>query len=176
MRAVRGMARSMARAAALAGLVTAAGCGFRPLYAPSGATNADIGRVFVDVIPNRNGQLLRQALQERLEGPGDGDSKAYELTVSYIEHYEGIAIESDNVSTRTRITSEANWVLKKPGLLGERVASGSARGLDGTNSIAGQFFYSDLQTEAIDKRMGDTIADQIVQQLAAYFRTHGKTT
>jgi LPS-assembly lipoprotein len=80
------------------------------------------------------------------------------------------------VSTRTRIIAQADWVLKKPGLVGERVTSGSARGLDGTNSIAGQFFYSDLQGEAIDKRMGETIAEQIVQELAAYFRTHGKTT
>jgi LPS-assembly lipoprotein len=150
-------------------------CGFHPLYAPSGATNEQIGHVFVDVIPNRNGQLLRQALQERLDGPGE-EEKQYILSVSYNEHYEGISIQSDNVSTRARISGSADWVLRKPGLLGEKVASGTARALDGTNSIAGQFFYGDLQGEAIDRRMGDTMADQIVQQIAAYFRTHPKAT
>ena len=151
-----------------------AGCGFHPLYAPAGETNAQLSHVFVDVIPNRNGQLLRQALQERLDGPEAGD-KSYELTVSYIERTEAIGIQSDNVSTRTRISSEANWVLKKPGLFGAKVTSGTTRALDGTNSISGQFFYSDLSSEAIDKRMGDTLAEQIVEQLAAYFRAHPKT-
>jgi LPS-assembly lipoprotein len=157
--------------AALVGAI--AGCGFHPLYAPGGATNAALGHVFVDVIPNRNGQLLRQALQLRLDG-GDSEEKQLVLSVSYVEHYEGIGIESDNVSTRTRISATATWALKKPGLFGATVASGSARALDGANTIAGQFFYSDLSTEAIDRRMGQTIAEQIVQGIATYFETHAK--
>jgi hypothetical protein len=64
-------------------------------------------------------------------------------------------------------------VLKKAGFLGATVASGSARALDGANDINSQFFYLDLSTEAINRRMGDALADQIVQQIAAYFRTHG---
>jgi hypothetical protein len=35
-----------------------------------------------------------------------------------------------------------------------------------------QFFYSDLSSEAIQRRMGDALADQIVQALAIYFRAH----
>jgi LPS-assembly lipoprotein len=155
------------RALAIVATLCLMGCGFHPLYAPGGATNDRIGHVFVDVIPNRNGQLLRQALQERLDGPGE-EEKHYVLSVSYI------GIQSDNVSTRTRISGSADWVLRKPGLFGEKVASGTARSLDGTNSIAGQFFYGDLQGEAIDRRIGDSVAEQIVQQIAAYFRTHPK--
>jgi LPS-assembly lipoprotein len=157
----------------LAMAMALSGCGFHPLYAPSGTTNADLGNVFVDVIPNRSGQLLRQALQERLDGTGGG-TKTYELNVVYIEHYEGIGILANNVGTRARISSTATWVLRKPGVFGDKVTSGSARSLDGTNAIAGQFFYGDLSSESIEKRMGDTIADQIVQELAAYFRTHEK--
>jgi LPS-assembly lipoprotein len=153
--------------------ISLCGCGFHPVYAPSGATNADLGNVFVDVIPNRSGQLLRQSLQERLDGTGGG-TKTYELSVSYVERYEGIGVLADNVGTRTRISSTATWVLRKPGAFGDKVTSGSARALDGSNNISGQFFYGDLSSESIEKRMGDTLADQIVQELAAYFRTHEK--
>ncbi len=38
--------------------------------------------------------------------------------------------------------------------------------------IDAQFFYSDLASGAIDARMGQALADQIVQALAMYFRTH----
>ncbi|MEJ0049391.1 MAG: hypothetical protein WDN04_27270 [Rhodospirillales bacterium] len=89
-------------------------CGFHPLYAPSGTTNAALSGVYVDVIGNRNGQLLRQALQERLDGTGDG-TKKYQLSVTYTVHTEGLGIQSDNSSNRTRIIGSAAWTLRQPG-------------------------------------------------------------
>jgi LPS-assembly lipoprotein len=152
-------------------LLAFGGCGFHPLYAPSGATNVALGTVYVDVIANRNGQLLRQALQERLDGAGDG-TKKYQLSVLYAVHTEGLGIQADNSSNRTRIIGTAPWTLKQPGLVGAKVTSGTASSVDGNNVIDAQFFYSDLASQAIDQRMGQALADQIVQALAAYFRTH----
>jgi LPS-assembly lipoprotein len=162
----------LARCGALVGALAAVGCGFRPLYAPAGTTNAALSEVFVDVIANRNGQLLRQSLQERLDGDSEGE-KRYELSVLYIMQADAIGVQSDSSVTRTRFVGHAKWVLKKAGLTGATVASGSAQALDGANDINSQFFYLDLSTEAVDRRMGDALADQIVQQIAAYFRAHG---
>jgi len=164
--------RLLAHGAALAGLLAVTACGFRPLYAPSGTTNAALSQVFVDVIPNRNGQLLRQSLQERLDGDSEGE-KRYELSVVYFVQADAVGVQSDSSVTRSRFVGNAKWVLRKAGFMGATVASGSARSLDGANDINSQFFYLDLSTEAINRRMGDALADQIVQQVAAYFRAHG---
>ena len=48
---------------ALAGMT--AGCGFHPVYGEGQPGKAALAAVFVNIIPNRSGQLLRQALQER---------------------------------------------------------------------------------------------------------------
>jgi LPS-assembly lipoprotein len=159
---------------ALAVLVAGAAgaCGFHPLYAPGSGANAALPTVFVDVIANRNGQLLRQALQERLEGTDSEVSKRYELSINYQFASDALGIQSDNSSNRTRYIGTAFWTLKLPGVFGTKITSGMARSVDGANVIDAQFFYSDLSTDAIQRRMGDNLADQITQALAVYFRAH----
>jgi LPS-assembly lipoprotein len=149
-----------------------AGCGFHPLYAPQAHTQAGLSEIYVDVIPNRNGQLFRQALQERLQGSVEEPQQHYVLSVTYAVSGQGIGIESDNASTRNRFIGTAQWTLKKPGLFGEKITSGTARAVDGNDVIVAQFFYSDLNSETVNKRMGEALADQVVQALAIYFRTH----
>jgi LPS-assembly lipoprotein len=161
-----------ARAAAAIAVLACAGCGFHPLYAPGGSTQAGLREVFVDVIPNRNGQLLRQALQRRLEGSEGGGNEHFELSVSLSLSTDAVGIQGDNTSSRTRYLGTAHWTLHKPGAFGSKMAAGIVRSLDGANVIDEQFFYSDLSSEAIQRRMGENLADQIVQALAAYFRAH----
>lgn len=153
-------------------LAALGGCGFHPLYAPSGVTNTALGAVYVDIIPNRPGQLLRQALQARLEGDGSVTSKKYELSVAYGLAADVVGIQADSSNSRTRYVGTALWTLKEPGFLGKKITTGNARAVDGSNVIDAQFFYFALQSEAIDKRMSDLLADQIVQELAVYFRAH----
>ncbi|HTR15705.1 MAG TPA: LPS assembly lipoprotein LptE [Acetobacteraceae bacterium] len=155
-----------------------AGCGFHPLYAPAGGTPADasLSRVYVDVIGDRSGQLLRQALQARLDGSGSASAKTFELAVSYSISQEGISITQDNSVTRLRSVGRANWVLKTVTAPPRTVRSGSVRALDGYNQINEQYFYSTLENEAVERRLAETLADQITQQLAVYFRQHPERT
>ena len=126
----------------------------------------------MDVIYNRNGQLLRQALQERLQGSDENPQQHYELSVSYAVSSQGIGIEADNASTRNRFIGTAIWTLKKPGAFGQKITGGVARTVDGNDVIVAQFFYSDLNAETVNRRIGEALADQVVQALARYFRTH----
>ena len=55
-----------------------AGCGFQPVYMPTasgkaGVAQRELASVYVPIIPERPGQLLRQALQERF-GNDSGDA------------------------------------------------------------------------------------------------------
>ena len=65
----RGLPRR--RLLALGGAGLLAGCGFQPVYMPtatgkSGPAERDLAAIHVNLIPDRPGQELRQALQARL--------------------------------------------------------------------------------------------------------------
>jgi LPS-assembly lipoprotein len=164
-------ARKWLLSACLATPLALSSCGFHPLYAPSGATNEALDEVYVDIIPNRNGQLLRQSLQDRLN-TSDSGTKKYVLAVNYAVSSEAIGIQADTSSNRTRVIGTAHWTLKQPGLFGAKVTSGTARSVDGADVLDAQFFYASLAGQAIDRRMGDALADQIAESLAAFFRAH----
>jgi LPS-assembly lipoprotein len=154
----------------VAALVGLAGCGFRPVYAPPGA-HRFTGDVYVDIIPNRNGQLLRQALQEQLDGSQESPSHGYILTVAYGEPGQAIGMRHDNTTSRLQINAFAIWSLRKVAG-GATITSGTEHALDGANLIDGQFFYSDLNGEAINERVATNLANEIVLKLASYFRAH----
>ena len=159
-------------AAALAFCLLTSSCGFRPLYGGVGAPAARMAMIYVEIIPNRPGQLLRQALQTRLEGASSGIAKQYTLAVGYSETVQGVSIQSDNSTTRSRSIGTAIWSLHPVGNTSVQIAGGTVRTLDGYNILDEQFFYSDLSEEAAQRRLAENLADQIVTGLALYFDRH----
>jgi LPS-assembly lipoprotein len=150
------------------------GCGFQPIYMPTasgkpGVAQRELASVYVPPIPERPGQLLRQALQDRF-GNDVGTAAAYDLQVGFSIAGEGIAIETNSVATRIRFTANASWLLFARDAHRTRLASGTARSIDGLNVSDGQYFASDLETEAVEQRMAENIAQQITTQLALWFR------
>jgi LPS-assembly lipoprotein len=158
---------------AAAGLVSGlGGCGFHPLYAPAGDPSGVMQSVYVDIIANRNGQLLRQALQQRLEGTDSTVEKRFVLKVTFYEASESIGIQTNSTQTRQRDTGHAGWVLQRAEPPERKLTYGMVRALDGYDILNDQFFYSELAEEGVERRLADNMADQIVQALAVYFRTH----
>ena len=165
----------LTRRAALAGTALLAGCGFHPLYAPAadgdmGPAQADLAAIWVPVIPERAGQLLRQALQRRLEGAGTGIAKRYTLTVGFALSADSLGIRPDSTATRVRIIGAAPWSLTSDTLDHRLLKQGQAHAVDGYNILDQEYFAADLENETITRRVADTLADQIVEQLAVYFR------
>ena len=151
------------------------GCGFQPVYMPTasgkaGVAQRELAAIQVDLIPDRPGQLLRQALQDRLERSASGVAQHYDLSVGFGIAGEGIAIQPDNTATRIRSIGSATWTLiaQDPGT--HQLTSGSAKAVDGFNIFDTQYFAADLENEAVQRRLADALADQITMQLAAYFR------
>jgi LPS-assembly lipoprotein len=149
-----------------------AGCGFHPLYGPPVEAASPLQAIFVDIIPERDGQLLRQSLQFRLEGSDGSATKRYILAVRASAHEETLGIQPDNSNTRNRRVAEANWTLTTAAPPARPIASGHARSVDGYNIIDEQFFYSDLADEQAQRRQADALAEAITQQIATWFRTH----
>ena len=155
-----------------------AGCGFRPVYAPAapgtaaGDAAAELAAINVKIIPERAGQLLRQDLQQRLEGTGGEVAKRYDLAVSFTFTQEGINILPDNTASRFRYTAAAAYVLQRQDAGQQVVTSGSAHLTDAANVIDNQYFASDLETQTVLRRIAASLADQITLRIAAYFRAH----
>jgi LPS-assembly lipoprotein len=164
--------------AALAGLGWApllSGCGFQPVYMPTASGKAgpaarELAAVNVGVIPDRPGQLLRQALQTRFGNDRGGVLAKYDLLVSFGISGEGIAILPDSTPTRIRLIGNANWRLVDITPPRTQLTAGSARALDGANLFDSQYFALDLENETAPRRIADAVADQIALQLAVWFR------
>lgn len=155
-----------------------AGCGFRPVYGrvgDSAGAVGDLAAIHVALIPERPGQLLRLALQERLERGGTGVGYRYELRVALNIDDQGIAIQRDNSVTRDRLIAAADFTLFANDPLRPTLLTGSARKVDGFDQINQEFFAADLERDAIVRRLTEGLADQISLQLAAYFRHRSAT-
>ena len=151
------------------------GCGFQPVYMPTASGNAGVAQrelaaIQVDIIPDRPGQLLRQALQERLAGSSSGVAYRYSLSVGYSISGEGIAILPTTAATRVREIGSANWTLNAQDPGKTKLSTGFAKAVDAYNIIDSQYFAMDLENEAVQKRLAEALADQITLQLAVYFR------
>lgn len=172
---------SLLRAGTLIGLVGLSGCGFEPIYARSrsgapGVAATELSAISVDLIPDRPGQLLRQALQQRFEGTGSNAVRRYALAVDYGISGEGIGIRQDTAVTRIRFIGHAGWTLRANDAAQTVMAHDTVRAVDGLNILNEQYFASDLETEAIQQRLAETLADQIALQLAVFFRHRASQT
>ena len=151
------------------------GCGFQPVYMPTasgkpGPAQRELAAVYVGIIPDRPGQLLRQALQERFSNDS-GPSAAYDLSVTFSISGEGVAILPDALATRLRLSGTATYVLTSRDPKRTRLTSGSARAIDGVNIFDSQYFAADQEVEARQRYIAEECATQITNQLATWFRS-----
>ena len=151
------------------------GCGFQPVYMPTatgkaGVAQRELAAIHVNLIPDRPGQELRQALQDRLELAGGDVKRRYDLQVGFSVSGEGIAVLNDNNATRVRLIGTAIWTLTAQDSGKTKLSSGFAKAVDAMNILDSQYFALDLENEAVQKRIAETLADQITMQLAAFFR------
>ncbi len=165
----------MKRAFPALALLALAGCGFHPVYATRGASApAVVGLSQVDValIPERFGQLTRQALEARLEVGGQGAVHRYRLVTTLGLSSDAISVLPDTVATHVRLIGTAHWTLMAEDASGATLAHGTARDVDGFDIIDQQYFAADLSNEAVQGRIAKALADQIALQLALYFQKH----
>ena len=169
-------ARRLALAAApilLSPLLSLAGCGFHPLYgAADQAAIAHLPDIFVQPIPERSGQELRLALQQRLAGSSAAQPQGYTLSVSFSVSGESVGIHGDNTAERNRVVGRAHWTLASVSPAPVTLTSGDASSVDGYNIINEQFFAATIAGDTTQQRLADNLADTVAEQLATWFKTH----
>ncbi len=161
-----------------AGMALLAGCGWQPIYATrsdgtSGPAAQGLAEISVGLMPDRLGQVLRQALQTRFERAGSGVAKRYDLVASFGVAGEALYLDqTTSIPSRYRMTGLASWSLISMDARRRTLTSGSARVMDGFNIYDQQYFAMDMENEAVQQRLAGAVADQITLQLAAWFNRH----
>lgn len=140
------------------------------MYGPRpDGTTAGLETVRVGLITERNGQLLRRHLEQRL-GRGTGQAR-YDLRVGLSYGIEVQGFERDGTPSRVRITATANWFLYDTNTPPRLVAQGTDRTFDAYNVPENQFFASDAARDAAERRLMDQLANDVVQHLAVRFES-----
>ncbi len=148
-------------------------CGFSPMYGTSsnaGETNtkAAFNQISIAIIPDREGQFLRNALIDRLYSQGEPSNPKYQLLIKEIDENVSdfdLTLESSATRRQLKLTSTMTLIdqaTSKPVLSRPLLAITSHNVLDSE--------FSTLVTEqsARDAALND-MARQIERQLALYF-------
>ncbi|MFC0410274.1 LPS assembly lipoprotein LptE [Roseomonas elaeocarpi] len=169
--------RALLGSTLLGGAGLLSGCGFQPLYATrdGGPPTAELASVRVGLIPDRSGQLLRRALEQRF-GSGSGVPGQYELKTTFQTGIEQEGFRRDGVATRSRITATAPWQLYTMSVPPVLVASGTERSFDAWNIPDNQFFAADASADAAQQRLVVVIASDISEKVALALRARNRGT
>jgi LPS-assembly lipoprotein len=163
------------RAALLFGLSSAlSGCGFHPVYAPSGdGPGAATGLSEIDIKPinERPGQILRQALLESFRTES-GQPRKFDLGVTFWITGEAQGVLDFTQPTRIRLVGNSNWVLTGRDPKQTKLTEGSERVIDGFDIFDSQYFAQDLANEAVQRRIAEATAERITLHLAVWFHQH----
>lgn len=161
------------RAGLLGALGLLGGCGFRPIYAEGvpaaagGDIASDLAATRVALIPDRQGQMLREALNQRL-GNRSGAPARQELRVAISITRQAVGIRQDETASRLRASAVAAYILA-PLPAGEPLTTGRSYAVDAFNIVNNQYFASQLSGEQVDRRLAERLAEDIVTQLAAFY-------
>lgn len=151
-----------------------AGCGFHPVYMPTGndpAPAAGLAEIDVKPIYDRPGQILRQALLARL-GIEPGTPRKFDLEVKFWIAGEAQGILNFTQPTRIRLVGYTTWTLLSRDHKPIKLAEGADSLVDGVDFFNSQYFALDMATEAVQRRLAEALAKQIALRLAMWFHEH----
>lgn len=145
-----------------------AGCGFRPLYGTRSVdpkVAAELSGIYVESLPDREGQRVRNAILVRLNPAGTRQNSHYRLQVveSVVEAQTILA--EDQTATRADVTYTTSYVLYEGGTVLTQGSFVRDFSYDYLNEQ-----YSNLSArDDIGGHAADEIATEIRNRMAAYF-------
>lgn len=165
--------RNPSRRIVMFGLVAGlAGCGFQPLYGRIGDADANVvghmAAIRIGAIPDRSGQLLRNALQDKLTPRGRPGKPLYRLDVSLAENRSDLVILQDATSTFAKLRIGANYVLIDVAS-GRPLARGVSESTTIFNIVESEFANINAQADA-RARAVNAISDDIRLRLGLFFQ------
>lgn len=142
-------------------------CGFTPVYGTH-STGKNLSSIDVAIIPDRNGQTVRNHLLDRLYRDREPIEKKYILTVSPIEESNvNVIFNKNDDASRAQLRLSASFTLTD-NEDGSIVLQRVARATTGYNILAGQFTTFITQQDAREQALR-AISNNIITQIEVYF-------
>ena len=167
---------------ALLGILSVAGCGFRPLYTGSATKNAVSGQqaeervasVFIDEIPDRIGQILHRSLSDGLTPLGEPENPRYRLSIEVpkISTSEQ-AVRKDNLATRYSMEMTAKYTLYSYPE-NKKLMSGSSLG-SSNYDVQRSPYATDMAEEKTKERLAKIIGKDIALRVGAFLKGYKDT-
>lgn len=153
------------------------GCGFTPVYADKSDIRLADGKtsvqsVFEDIrienIPDREGQMLRNALLDRMNTDGRPTNPRFRLQTSrLVDSYTSLGIRRDATTTRAQVRVSARVRLVDTAT-GQPVLERVVRTVNGYNVLNDQFGTLVTREDARERSINE-LADLIVTHLSLFF-------
>jgi len=153
-------------------LFAASGCGFRPLYGERSAasvTAPELAAIQIDTIPNREGQLVRNNLLDKMQPRGLAAKPLYRLSVGISIARENFGIRTDETATRGSLTMSAGYRLTEIAS-GELLMSGNSRAVSSYNILDSDFATVISENDAI-RRTAVDLSEEIKTRVAIFLST-----
>ncbi|MGE5539746.1 MAG: LPS assembly lipoprotein LptE [Gemmatimonas sp.] len=159
----------MKRALAIALVLLLAGCGYHPLYGTraDSASADELASIYVGPVPNREGQILRNYLIERLSENAQPGNPTHTLQIALSIQATGVALSRDNTTSRTNITAIANFVLSEPAT-NRPVLKGVVRATSSYDVMQSDYATLVSREDAVNRTLRE-VSDEMRTRLAVYF-------
>ena len=148
-------------------------CGFSPMYGTasqnkSATVESKLSLIDIAIIPNREGQFLRNELMDRLYRNGIPSNPSYTLKVKAInEAVSNFDITIESEATRRQLRLTTNMVLED-NKTGEAVLKRSLQAITSHNVLESEFSTIVTEQSAREAALND-LARQIELQLTLHF-------
>ena len=165
--------RPMARRAFCAALASSLiGCGFQPLYRHAGTHNSSVvshlAAVSISPIPDRQGQILRNALLDRLTPYGSPKRALYRLDIALDGDRSDLVILRDATSTFAKVGMQARFLLTDLAS-GQPLTRGKSESTTIFNIVESEFANLNADAAARERAVRQ-ISEEIHLKLGAFFK------
>lgn len=153
-------------------LLILAGCGFHPLYAPSGPRDwdPDLAAINVEPIQDRPGQILAAALRENIN-PGDiSVEKRWNLATTLTVTRADLGIQRNALATTSEEIVSANFSISDAGS-GKIIYSSSSQAIGDFDQVTDAYATQVAADSARDRAIRE-VADDMTLRLAIFVRDY----
>ncbi len=152
------------------------GCGFSPVYGSHDGNTpvaTELNNVSIANIPNRQGQILRNHLIDRMYFDGRPKQPASTLEVTLRRNEYDLGIQKDATASRRVLNLWADYVLKDNE--GKALLKGKAHSVVSFSKLRAQYGTLAAQENAQNRALNE-VSEQIVNRLSVYFAEKPQTT
>jgi LPS-assembly lipoprotein len=146
------------------------GCGFSPIYGShsgsGGPVAEQLSQIAIDSIPDRQGQILRNDLIDRMYGKGRPSQPLYHLSVKLHLNFEDTGILANTTATLTEVNTYGDYELKD--LKDKVIVRGTAHSATSYSRLSDEYATLTAHDSAVQRTV-DEVSNQIVNRLGLYF-------